>query len=100
MALNTALTWQRSQSRRKKNISSEVSNLNELPTATDGHDSANLLDQFLQTLSKSDRALVLLYLDDLSGKEMAEVTGLTEGAIRVRVHRVKQKLADWKVGDQ
>ena len=100
VAINTALTWQRSQSRRKKNIPSEVSNLNELPTATDGHDSANLLDQFLQTLSKSDRALVLLYLDDLSGKEMAEVTGLTEGAIRVRVHRVKQKLADWKVGDQ
>ena len=100
VALNTALTWQRSQSRRKKNIPSEVSNLNELPTASDGHDSANLLDQFLQTLSKSDRALVLLYLDDPSGKEMAEVTGLTEGAIRVRVHRVKQKLADWKVGDQ
>ena len=43
---------------------------------------------------------MLLYLDDLSGKEMAEVTGLTEGAIRVRIHRIKQKLADWKVGDQ
>ena len=68
--------------------------------AADGHDSANLLDQFLKALSKSDRALVLLYLDDQSGKEMAEITGLTEGAIRVRVHRIKQKLADWKVGDQ
>ena len=100
VAINTALTWQRSQARRKKNIPSETSNLNELPTGTDGHDDANLLDQFLKTLSKSDRALVLLYLDDLSGKEMAEVTGLTEGAIRVRIHRIKLKLADWKVGDQ
>ena len=100
VALNTALTWRRSQSRRKKNIPSETSNLNELPTTAQGHDSANLLDQFLRTLSKSDRALVLLYLDDLSGKAMAEVTGLTEGAIRVRVHRIKQKLADWKVGDK
>ena len=93
-------TWRRSQSRRKKHIPSEVSDVNELPTATDGHDSANLLDQFLQTLSKNDRAIVLLYLDDLSGKEMAEVMGMTEGAVRVRVHRIKQKLADWKVGDQ
>ena len=100
VALNTALTWRRSQSRRRKNIPSEASNLNELPVAADGHDSANLLDQFLKALSKSDRALVLLYLDDQSGKEMAEITGLTEGAIRVRVHRIKQKLADWKVGDQ
>lgn len=100
VALNTAFTWRRTQSRRKKRIPSEASDLNEIPTTTDGHDSAKLLEQFLQTLSKSDRALVLLYLDDLSGKEMAEVTGLSEGAIRVRVHRIKQKLADWKVGDQ
>jgi RNA polymerase sigma-70 factor (ECF subfamily) len=100
VALNTALTWRRSQTRRKKNIPSEASNLNELPTASDGHDPAKLLEQFLRTLSKSDRALVLLYLDDLNGKQMAEVTGLNEGAIRVRIHRIKQKLAHWKVGDQ
>ena len=100
VAINTALTWRRTQSRRKKRIPAEASDLNELPTGTDGHDSAHLLDQFLQTLSKKDRALVLLYLDDLTGKEMAEVTGQSEGAIRVRIHRIKQKLAHWKVGDQ
>lgn len=103
VALNTALTWRRKQTRRKKWIPSEVSNLNELPespTAQAGQDSAELLDRFLQTLSKKDRALVLLYLDDMSGKEMAEVTGQSEGAIRVRVHRIKQKLSQWKAGDQ
>lgn len=100
VALNTALTWRRSRTRRKKWIPSEVSNLNQIPTAHDGHDPTNLLDQFLQTLSKKDRALVLLYLDDLSGKQMAEVTGQSEGAIRVRIHRIKQKLSHWKVGDQ
>ena len=103
VAINTALTWRRTKIRRKKWIPSEVSNLNELPTTESGHDSANLLeqlDQFLQTLSKKDRALVLLYLDDVSGKEMAEITGQSEGAIRVRIHRIKQKLSDWKAGDQ
>ena len=65
VAINTALTWRRIQSRRKKRIPSETSDLNELPTAVDGHDPAHLLDQFLQTLSKKDRALVLLYLDCL-----------------------------------
>ncbi len=100
VALNTAFTWRRTESRRKQNIPPEVSNLNELPSAIDGHDSVKLLDQFLQTLSKSDRALVVLYLDDLTGKEMAEVMGLSEGAIRVRIHRIKQKLAQWKAGDQ
>ena len=103
VALNTALTWRRTQARRKKWIPSETSNLNELPTTNSSPDSANLqeqLDQFLQTLSKKDRALVLLYLDDVSGKEMAEITGQSEGAIRVRIHRIKQKLSQWKAGDQ
>lgn len=99
IALSTSLTWRRSQSRRKKNIPSEASDMGEVPAATDGHNSVELLERFLQTLSKSDRALVLLYLDDLSGSEMAEVMGLSEGAVRVRIHRIKKKLTDWQVGD-
>lgn len=103
VALNTALTWRRTQARRKKWIPSEASNLTDLPNTNSGHDSAHLqdrLDKFLRTLSKKDRALVLLYLDDVSGKEMAEITGQSEGAIRVRIHRIKQKLSHWKEGDQ
>jgi RNA polymerase sigma factor (sigma-70 family) len=100
VALSTALTWRRSQGRRKNRIPSESTNLSEVPAATDGHDAVKLLEQFLTTLSKSDRALVLLYLDDLSGSEMADVMGLSEGTLRVRIHRIKQKLAQWRVGDQ
>lgn len=100
VALSTSMTWRRSQSRRQKRIPSERSELSEVPANADGHDSAELLEQFLRTLSKSDRACVLLYLDDLSGSEMAEVMGISEGAVRVRVHRIKQKLAQWRVGDE
>ena len=100
VALGTSMTWRRSQSRRKKRIPSEPSELSEVPAVADGHDSVELLGKFLKTLSKSDRAMVLLYLDDLSGSEMAEVMGMSEGAVRVRVHRIKQKLAQWRVGDE
>jgi len=64
-----------------------------------GENATRLLQQFLQTLSDMDRALVLMHLEDMSGREMAEVTGLSEGALRVRIHRIKQRLAEWKVGD-
>lgn len=100
VALGTSMTWRRSLARRKNRIPSEPSELSEVPAVTDGHDSVALLDKFLASLSKSDRALVLLYLDDLSGSEMAEVMGITEGAIRVRIHRIKQKLAQWQAGDE
>ena len=43
---------------------------------------------------------VLYYLDDLSGQQMAEALGISVGAVRVRIHRIKQRLADWKVGDK
>lgn len=29
---------------------------------------------------------------------MADVLGISEGAVRVRIHRIKQKLSQWQVG--
>ena len=99
VALSTALTWRRSQTRRGKRIPLETSDLREVTASADGHDSVKLLEKFLKTISKNDRASVLLYLDDLSGSEMAEVMGISEGNIRVRIHRIKEKLVQWRVGD-
>ncbi|MGV3485540.1 MAG: RNA polymerase sigma factor [Planctomycetaceae bacterium] len=99
VALSTSMMWQRSTQRRKKRIPAQNSDVSVVPAAIDGHDSLQLLEQFLNTLSKSDRALVLLYLDDLSGSDMADVMGISEAAVRVRIHRIKQKLSQWQVGD-
>lgn len=41
-----------------------------------------------------ERTLVSLYLEDLSGKEMAQITGLSEANIRVRIHRLKARLRE------
>ena len=45
-------------------------------------------------LSDDDReALLLTAWDGLSGAEAAEVLGITHGALRVRVHRARRKVA-------
>ncbi len=36
---------------------------------------------------------MLLYLEDLPAAEIAEVTGLSSGAVAVKVHRLKAVLA-------
>lgn len=100
IALNTAMSWQRKTGRRNRSLSSAAADVDQLPGAVDGHDPAELLQRFLKTLSDADRALVLMYLDDLSGAEMAKITGLSEAAVRVRIHRVKSRLADWNAGDE
>jgi RNA polymerase sigma-70 factor (ECF subfamily) len=48
----------------------------------------------LRSLDKIDRSIALLYLDDVSYRDMAEILGLSESNIGVRVHRLKKQLAE------
>lgn len=99
IALNTAISWRRSANSKKCARIAETADMNQLPGAVDGHDPVEMLQRFLQTLSDADRAVVLMYLDGLSGSEMAEVLGLSEAAVRVRIHRIKCRIANGSVGD-
>ena len=46
----------------------------------------------IRSLGEVDRALVLLYLEELSYKEIAEILGLTEDNVGVKLNRIKSKL--------
>lgn len=49
----------------------------------------------IDRLGEMDRALVLMYLEEHSYAEMSEVLGISESYVGVKLHRIKQKLADW-----
>ena len=44
-------------------------------------------------MPKTDAALVLLYLDELTYREMAEVLGISENHVGVKLNRAKKALA-------
>jgi RNA polymerase sigma-70 factor (ECF subfamily) len=46
----------------------------------------------IATLNKFDKALVMLYLDEKSYSEMAEILGLSESNVGVKINRIKNKL--------
>lgn len=48
--------------------------------------------KFLENLTVADRTLVSLYLEDLSSREMSEITGISESNVRVRIYRIKEKI--------
>lgn len=50
------------------------------------------LTALIQTLNPSDRQVMLLYLEDLDGAEISQITGLSVGAVAVKVHRLKSAL--------
>ena len=76
--------------------------LEELDVATDGEDPETAagerqvierLNAMIQALGPPDRQVMLLYLEDLSAAEIAEITGLSAGAVAVKIHRLKALLA-------
>lgn len=50
--------------------------------------------QLIRQLPPLDAQVILLWLEGESGAEIAEVTGLSSGAVNVRVHRIKALLAN------
>lgn len=93
---NTALTWKRT----RRNYQRKLHAFESLaPTDAGGHavdPSAALLEQVyaeIRKLPPLDRSLVLLSLDGVSYSDMAQLHGLSESNVGVRLNRAKQQLA-------
>lgn len=64
------------------------------PEATAGARQAlERLLALIQGLKPPDRQVALLYLEDLDAAAIGEITGLSAGAVSVRIHRLKAILA-------
>jgi len=98
VALNTALSWHRKE-RRRRVRQQPILEIEHLSAA--GLDTAQqalereLVDRLyaaIRQLPKTEAALVLLYLDDLSYRQMAEVLGISECNVGVKLNRAKRAL--------
>ncbi|QEH42885.1 RNA polymerase sigma factor [Chitinophaga sp. XS-30] len=56
---------------------------------------AEQLMEALKKLEDADKALITLYLEDLSYQEIAEITGISENYVGVKLNRIKVKLQKW-----
>lgn len=101
IALNTALGWhrdERSRRTREKLVTGiDIENVvAEKPEDTRHVANRELVERLyraIQQLPKTDAALVLLYLDELSYREMAEVLGISESNVGVKLNRAKKALS-------
>lgn len=50
------------------------------------------LKECIANLNESDTSIIVLYLDELSYKEIEEITGLSENHIAVKMKRIRKKL--------
>lgn len=92
VCLNTALTYRRkAQKESKESLSSRHEAIPEESKDRDDED-LQLLYDGIATLSPLNKAIVLLYLEDMSYEEIANITGLTKANVSVRLVRLKKSL--------
>lgn len=58
----------------------------------DTEDDITSLYQYISELMEVDRIIISLELEDVNQKGIAKIVGISEGNVRVRVHRIKEKL--------
>jgi len=100
VCLNTALTWRRSDRKRKERQSPldlvpELSCNSPLPGRVHEQDEIlQALYREVRALPVAERSLVILLLDGLSYREISEITGLSENRVGVALTRIRKKLAN------
>ena len=100
VALNTALSHAR-----KQDVRAEATLDASDPVWGDGlarpgeelerREKIDQLYEAIDRLDDIDKALVTMYLDEKSYSEMADVLGMSESYVGVKLHRIKKQLAEW-----
>ena len=93
IALNVAISFYRKAGRRGVRVSLD----GEMQLAEDGpgdelQERVAFLHRFIAELGELDKALMILYLEERSYKEIAEVLGLTETNVATKLSRIKDRL--------
>jgi RNA polymerase sigma-70 factor (ECF subfamily) len=99
VALNTALGWHRKERRRQARqrpmleVDLSVAGLDGAQQAAQ-RETLQRLYAAIRQLPRAEAALVLLYLDDLTYRQMAEVLGISENNVGVKLNRAKKALGE------
>lgn len=94
VCLNTALTHHKKGRLRNHMVLKDILpdlHRNEEP---EDFEKKEVMYFLIKKLSEIDRALILSYLEGFTGQEIAGNLGISEGSVRVRLLRIKQKLKE------
>jgi len=94
IAVNTCLTYLRSEKRQAKDELTETLAETRAEEFSEKNEQVALLYKCISKLEESERIIITMVLDEVPYAEIAEVSGISEGNLRVKIHRIKQKLTE------
>ena len=92
VALNTAIAWLRKDKRERPSSKHAVDE--SMLVAAESDDRLGWLYAEIRKLGPVDRSLVLLYLDGHKYVEIAQVLGISESNVGVKINRIKKLLSE------
>lgn len=94
VCLNIAITFKRKSGRIRIEVLSAEHGHAESPIDTDKEEALKHMFEAIGTLSPLNKAIILLYLEDLSYDEISSITGLSKSNVGVRLVRIKKELEE------
>ena len=92
ISFNTCVSYQRKEKKSKETIS--IDEIIDLPyeEETSKLEKYNTMHSLIGKLNFEERAIILMWLDDKSYEEIAELTGINRNTVAVKLMRIKDKL--------
>lgn len=103
IALNTAITsfkkW------RRQPVASSAQSLANFQIADDNSSAETdeniaLLKRAVSRLTGIEKSIILLFLENKSYEEIADITGITQNYVRVKMNRIKTKLKGFMLSEE
>ncbi len=94
VALNTAITSFKKTKRRpdQNRLTSDNYQIVDEGYNTETEDNIKQLHRAVAQLTGIEKSIVLLYFENKKYEEIAEITGITQNYVRVKMNRIKKKL--------
>ena len=94
IALYTALGSLKKEKRKQKAVEDYKLDLIHSTSFEPENDRQEELQRAINKLEKMEKAIVMLYLEERSYKEISEIMGITESNVGVKINRLKTKLRE------
>ncbi len=93
VALNTAIAQFRKDKKNNEDTFPEIPvNIPEEESYKEKEDRRELVQRAINKLSKAEKAIIVLYMDDYTYEEISEIAGITLSNVGVKISRIKIKL--------
>ena len=90
ISLNTCISCDRKK--RKRKMIPLSMNINPFTDSDDDSRQVQQLNRRISQLGPFDRAIILLWLENMSYEEIGEIVGISTKNVSVRLYRIKEKL--------